>query len=274
MVRPAPHKSIGMREDCGPVWSPDGTQMAAIVDGLLTAWPVAGDGAPLGPPRPLSTDRAGSPTWSGDSRQILFQTDSGLRIVDVAARRVVRDIAPRLTWTQAPPKDIASDTGGAARSKTIYAGRFWDGKRDTLQRDVDILIEGNRIKSVEPHRAGRRRHGDRRVERDGHARPDRDAHASEPNFGEALGRAFLSWGITTVRNPAANTFEAIEFRESFESGARVGPRCSSTGEPFDGTRVYYPGGVSLGDTSSCRWSCEHASDFGSTSSRPTCGCPI
>ena len=46
---PAPHKSIGMREDSGPVWSPDGTQMAAIVDGLLTAWPVGRDGAPLGP---------------------------------------------------------------------------------------------------------------------------------------------------------------------------------------------------------------------------------
>ena len=34
---PAPHTSIGMREDYGPVWSPDGKQMAAIVDGLLTA---------------------------------------------------------------------------------------------------------------------------------------------------------------------------------------------------------------------------------------------
>ena len=37
---PMPHKSVGMREDYGPVWSPDGTQMAAIIDGLLTAWPV------------------------------------------------------------------------------------------------------------------------------------------------------------------------------------------------------------------------------------------
>ena len=41
---PMPHKSIGMREDYGPVWSPDGTHMAAIVDGLLTMWPVAPDG--------------------------------------------------------------------------------------------------------------------------------------------------------------------------------------------------------------------------------------
>jgi hypothetical protein len=30
--------------------------MAVIVEDLLTAWPVGRDGAPLGPPRPLSRD--------------------------------------------------------------------------------------------------------------------------------------------------------------------------------------------------------------------------
>ena len=86
-------------------------------------------------------------------------------------------------------------------------------------------------------------------------------HLSE-NFGEALGRAFLSWGITTVRNPATNTFETNEFRESFESGARVGPRLITTGEPFDGTRIYYPGGTSLGDTGQLPLELQHAKDFG------------
>src|SRR5207249_465177 len=57
---PMPHKSIGMREDYGPAWSPDGSRMAAIVDGLLATWPVAADGAPTGPPRPVATDLAGS----------------------------------------------------------------------------------------------------------------------------------------------------------------------------------------------------------------------
>src|SRR5258707_1198999 len=98
---PAPNKSIGMREDFGPVWSPDGTQMAAIVDGLLTAWPVARDGTPQGPPRPLSTELAGSPTWTRDSRFILYQNDVTLKLVDVQARRVVREIDPKLTWAQA-----------------------------------------------------------------------------------------------------------------------------------------------------------------------------
>jgi Tol biopolymer transport system component/imidazolonepropionase-like amidohydrolase len=258
---PAPHKSIGMREDYGPVWSPDGTQMAAIVDGLLTAWPVGRDGAPTGPPRPLTAELAGAPTWSGDSKQILFQTDSGMKLVDVAARRVVREIAPRLTWTPAPPSYLAPAAARGGRT-TVHAGRFWDGSTNGLQRDVDIVIEGNRITSVDRHRAGH----------DGAVIDASDetvipglieihTHLSE-GFGEALGRAFLAWGITTVRNPATNTFETMEFRESFESGARVGPRLITTGEPFDGTRIYYPGGTSLGDTGQLPLELQHARDFG------------
>jgi len=256
---PAPHKSIGMREDYGPVWSPDGAQMAAIVDGLLTAWPVGRDGAPLGPPRPLSTDLAGSPTWSGDSRRILYQTDAGLKIVDVAARRVVQEIAPRLTWTPAPPRSIVS--AASARTKTIHAGRFWNGVSDSLQRDVDILVDGNRIARVEPHRA---EHAGAVIDASNETVVpgliEIHTHLSQ-NFGEALGRAFLSWGITTVRNPATNTFEAMEAREAFESGARVGPRLITTGEPFDGTRIYYPGGTSLGDTGQLPLELRHAKDF-------------
>src|SRR6185436_17521400 len=81
------------------------------------------------------------------------------------------------------------------------------------------------------------------------------------DFGEALGRAFLSWGITTVRNPATNTFDTMENREAFESGARIGPRLFTTGEPFDGSRIYYPGGVSLDDTGQLPLALQHAKDF-------------
>jgi Tol biopolymer transport system component/imidazolonepropionase-like amidohydrolase len=265
-LEPAPHKSIGMREDYGPVWSPDGSQMAAIVDGLLTVWPVGRDGSPLGPPRPVSTDLAGSPTWTGDSRLILYQTDSGLKLVDVAARRVVRSIDPRLTWTPAtaPPAYLDSGAGRIdARAKTIHAGRFWDGRSNALQSDVDILVEGSRIRSVEKHRTAL------------HAGAVIDASSQtvipglieihthlDPRFGEALGREFLAWGITTVRNPATNTFETLENREAFESGARVGPRLLTTGEPFDGTRIYYPGGTSLDEGGQVSLHLQRARDAG------------
>jgi imidazolonepropionase-like amidohydrolase len=64
-------------------------------------------------------------------------------------------------------------------------------------------------------------------------------------YGDKLGRIWLAFGITTVRNPAANPFEANEDREALLSGARLGPRVITTGEPLDGTRIYYPGGVAL-----------------------------
>src|SRR5205807_10480879 len=47
-----------------------------------------------------------------------------------------------------------------------------------------------------------------------------------------------------------------------ESGVRVGPRLITTGEPFDGTRIYYPGGTSLGDTGQVPLELQHAKDFG------------
>jgi imidazolonepropionase-like amidohydrolase len=251
---PMPHKSVGMREDYGPVWSPDGTQMAAIIDGLLTVWPVGRDGAPQGPPRPLSTELAGSPTWTGNSRRLMYQTGNRLKVVDVASGRVVQDIDPGLTWIP---------SSAPVGTKTIHAGRFWNGRAEAIQNNVDIVVSGNRIKSVEPHRDAL------------HAGTVVDAsndtvipglieihtHLSK-DFGEALGRIFLAWGITTVRNPATNTYDTLENREAVESGARIGPRLFTTGEPFDGTRVYYPGGTSLDDTGQLPLALQRAKDAG------------
>ena len=250
---PMPHKSIGMREDYGPVWSPDGTQMAAIVDGLLTVWPVARDGAPERPPRVISTELAGSPTWTGDSRRLLYQSRDRLKLVDVASATIVQESDPHLTWTAATP------TG----TKTIHAGRFWNGRADTLQTDVDIVVDGHRIRSVEPHRDAQ--HAGDLIDASHEAvipgLIEIHTHLSK-DYGEALGRAFLAWGITTVRNPATSITESMENREAFESGVRIGPRLFTTGEPFDGTRVYYPGGTSLDDTGQLPRVLDRARDFG------------
>jgi imidazolonepropionase-like amidohydrolase len=166
----------------------------------------------------------------------------------------VQDIDLPLTWTR-PANPVGT--------KTVHAGRFWNGRTDLPQTNVDIVVDGNRIKSVEPHRDAL------------HAGAVVDAssdtvipglieihtHLSK-DYGEALGRIFLSWGITTVRNPATNTFETMEYREAFESGARIGPRLFTTGEPFDGTRVYYPGGTSLDDTGQLPLALQRAKDAG------------
>src|SRR5206468_2240561 len=167
--------------------------------------------------------------------------------------RVVQDIDPRLTWT-ASPRPV--------QTKTIHAGRFWNGRTDALQNNIDIIVDGDRIKSVEPHRDAL--HTGAVVDASNQTvipgLIEIHTHLSK-GYGEALGRIFLAWGITTVRNPATNTFETLETREAYESGRRVGPRLFSTGEPFDGTRVYYAGGSSLDDTGQLPLVLQRAKDF-------------
>lgn len=232
---PVAHKAIGMRESSGPVWSPDGTQMAAVIDGHLAAWPVARDGAPLGPPRRLSPDLASTPSWTADSRALLYQAPGSFRLVDVVTGRI-KEIVPQLTWTPA----------AVTRTTVVHAGRLFDGRGSDARTDVDVVIEGRRIARVEPHRADLHR-GEVIDATDRTVLPgliESHAHLTK-GYGESLGRILLAFGITSVRNPAANPFEAIEDREAFASGARIGPRVFLTGEPFDGTRIYYPGGAAL-----------------------------
>ena len=235
-IDPLPQKSIGMREDYGPVWSPDGTQMVAIVDGRLAAFPVSREGEALGPVRMLSTELANSPTWAGDSRHVLYQADDRFKLVDVVDGSV-REIDPKLTWTVKSPSAV---------TRVVHAGRLWDGTSNAVRENVDIVVEGNRIKSVEPHRAAL--HTGTTVDASGQTvipgLIDIHSHMTKA-FGESLGRIWLSWGITTVRNPAANPFEAVEDKEAVESGRRIGPRTFSTGDPIDGTRIYYPGGTTI-----------------------------
>jgi Tol biopolymer transport system component/imidazolonepropionase-like amidohydrolase len=232
---PLPHKSIGMREDFGPVWSPDGTQMAAIIDGHLAAFPVARDGSPLGPPRRLSQEIANSPSWTRDSRRLLYQSADALHIVD-AIDGTTRTIVPRFSWTAKT----------AAGTTTLHAGRVFDGRSAAPREKIDIVFEGNRITRVEPHRTDLHK-GTVVDASNGTVLPgliESHTHMSK-GYGEPLGRIWLSFGITSVRNPAANPYEGQEDREAIESGARIGPRVFATGEPFDGTRIYYPGGTAL-----------------------------
>jgi imidazolonepropionase-like amidohydrolase len=232
---PLPHRSIGMREDLGPAWSPDGTLMAAVVDGHLAVLPIGTGGVPLGKPRRLSPELANAPSWTRDSHQLLYQHADGFGLVDVRDGSV-RRITPHLSWS-------AKETTGTT---VVHAGRLFDGRDDRVREDIDIVITGNRIARIEPHAAdlhtGTVVDASNRTVLPGLI--ESHTHLMK-GYGEALGRIWLSFGITSVRNPAANPFEALEDREAIDAGIRIGPRVFATGEPFDGTRVYYPGGTSL-----------------------------
>src|SRR4029078_5840186 len=61
----------------------------------------------------------------------------------------------------------------------------------------------------------------------------------QPDFGESQGRAFLAFGITTVRSTGNPQYEAVEERKPNEAGVRPGPRVFGTGYLMEWQRVYY-----------------------------------
>ena len=234
-LNPVAHHSIGTRTNDGPVWSRDGSKMAFVMDGVMHVMPTTPTGDVTAAPRRLSEDLANSPSWAADSKRLLYQTSRGLKLVDVTDNRVT-DVPINLTWQPNVPQG----------RRVVHAGRLFDGKTASLRGNVDIVIRDNRIEQVTDHRADL--HTGQVIDAGGDVvMPgliEMHAHLS-PDFGESLGRIWLAYGITSVRNPASDAYEALELKESIGAGIRRGPRVFSTGGPFDGSRIYYAGGVPL-----------------------------
>jgi Tol biopolymer transport system component len=236
---PAPLLSIDSRGGCGPAWSPDGTKMAAIYEGVLSVWPVAPTGEPLGPPRRVTSESAHAPSWAGDSRHILYQNVDKLRIVDVEtgdARTVPLD----LKYTPAVPTTRI----------VVHAGKLVDMKSAAIRSNVDIVVTGNTITSVVPHADGNHTPGNNNQVVDASNETvmpglmEFHSHL-QPDYGESQGRAWLAFGITTVRSPGNTPYEAVEEREANEAGVRPGPRVYGTGYLMEWQRVYYKMGIAI-----------------------------
>ena len=229
-----PNMSIDSRGWNGPVWSPDGTHMLAIYEGQLAVFPVSPlTGEPQGPPRHLTSEIAYAPSWAGDSRHVLYQANDKLRLMDTETG-AVQTVPLDLTYTVNVPKT----------HMIIHVGKLVDGISKTARNDVDIEIEGNRIKSVGPHVPGR---ADTVEAPDLTAMPgliENHSHR-QSDFGEQQGRTFLAYGITTVRNPGDLPYEAVEDREAGDAGIRVQPRIFDTGHLMEWKRTYYKMGTAI-----------------------------
>jgi len=229
-ITPVRHRSIDSRVGGGPVWSPDGKSMAVIYEGKLAAVPVSREGTPTGPPRRLTSEMAHAPTWTADSRRILYQSMDRLRLLDVETG-VASDVPVDLRYTPAVPSGRL----------VVHAGALVSGNAASAERDRDIVIVGNRIQSVAPHSDAAHRAGTL-VDASGltvmpgliefHSHLQKD-------FAGAGGRAALAFGVTTLRSPGGSPYESVEYREAVDAGVRPGPRIYSTGYLLEWERVYY-----------------------------------
>ncbi len=231
----AEHWSFGVRGNNGPVWSPDGKYMAAATRGNIWIVPVDENGDATDFPIQVTDELSDDPSWSADSKQILFTATDKLKIVNIEDKST-REIPLTLTWSR----------NHAKGTKVIHVGGLIDGVNNTVQENVDITITGHRITDISPHDDART--ADVKIDAsDAFVMPGLiDIHSHEGStFGERLGRAWLSWGVTTIRNPSSDPYDEINRKEAIQSGRAMGPRIYLTGSPIDGSRIYYGGAIAL-----------------------------
>ncbi|MET9182711.1 amidohydrolase family protein [Kitasatospora aureofaciens] len=250
---PLPDTSVADRCDSGPVWSPDGRWLALVVEAALWVLPVAPDGTPTGEPRRLTDEAADHPSWSGDSARLLHLSDGKLQLIgrDGADRRTVA--VPLRTARALPPRSDVT---------RIHAARLWDGTGENVREDVDIVVTGNRVTAVEPHRSGARRAGERLVDATGcTVLPglwDSHTHPYQNTYGGRESRLLLAYGVTGTASLGGFAYEQARIRESVDAGVMDGPRFLTTGELLDGSRVAYSMGRAHRTADGVRRSLERA----------------
>jgi len=71
------YMSLSTRGEDGPVYSPDGTAMALVMESNLWIRPVdRASGTPTGAAVRINTEVTDAPTWSGDSQQLLYLSNA------------------------------------------------------------------------------------------------------------------------------------------------------------------------------------------------------
>ncbi|GAA2046192.1 amidohydrolase family protein [Nocardiopsis rhodophaea] len=233
----APFRSLSTRGDDGPVWSPDGTRMAFVMESVLWVVDVAADGTFRSEARQLTSEVTDAPSWSGDSRTLIYLNNGRLRRIPASGGRP-RTVPLRMFWTRSRPSGRT----------IIRAGALWDGTSEQLRRDVDIVIEDNRIAQIRARASGGEQEtaeDTRIVDATGQTvMPGLiDAHVHwhlrGRAWGSRTGPLFLAYGITTTRSPGDPAYQMLETREALDAGKQLGPRYLATGEAIDGSRIYY-----------------------------------
>jgi Tol biopolymer transport system component/imidazolonepropionase-like amidohydrolase len=233
-TEPAPYKSVSTRSVDGPIYSPDGSQMAFVMDGYLWVRPVDADGTPIREARPINEEMTDAPSWSGDGKRLLYLSNGKLRII----------ASDGTTPPTTVPLDLAWHRESNTKRVLVHAGRLWDGLGANVRSNVDITVAGRRIQKIEPHR-DEAHQGVEVVDASnltvmpGFWEAHNHGYGGFAAYGDRAGRVWLAYGFTDLQSQGDQAYGQMEIKESFGSGSRVGPRYFSAGEPIDGERGYY-----------------------------------
>lgn len=237
--------------DFGPARSPDGSQTALIIDGALWRVATLADGSFSAPPERVLNELTDSPSWTAND-EITFLSNHGLETINVETKKR-KQLEIDLEWQP------ATSTG----ARIVHAGKLFDGIGTVYREDIDIMIDGARIISVAPHSA----HAENIDVIDAGARTvlpgliDHHIHF-QPHEGEWVGRAWLSFGVTTGVEPGGLPYQSREIMEAWASGKRLGPRLIFAGPQLDGMRRHFDFAAHINSDERLSWEMQRAGELG------------
>ncbi len=222
-IIPQPHQSI-----VSAGLTPDGA-MSYVVGGRLWRLELDANFRPLESAGTLTRELTDMPAWDSTGSYVVYLNGGQLKRLAVNTG-VVTDITPPLTYQ----RDAPSGT------HVIRAGRVFDGTDEDYIDNVDIWVVDNKIQQIVPAADAvpvdvRFTDASRYAVVPGLF----EMHAHMGEVSEVQGRVWLSYGVTTVRDPGANPYVAKARQETWDSAGSVGPRTHITGYLADGNRVYY-----------------------------------
>ena len=219
-ISPVPHQSL-----LSGALTADGA-MTYVQGGLLHRLELNQQLQPLEHTGAITDELTDSPRWSANGKHLVYL--SGNRLKHKLSDGMVVDITPQIPYTLDTP----------AERYVVHAGRLFTGADDQYAKDQYVWISGNVIEKITPPMDT----GDLLMvdASDQTLVPGLfEMHAHLGETSEIQGRIWLSYGITTVRDPGSNPYVAKARQEAWDSGRRVGPRTHVTGYLTDGNRVYY-----------------------------------
>ncbi len=219
---------LSTRDGSGPAISRDGGKMAYVSEGELRVAHIDLTGDITGTVENRCEDPAHMPRWSNDDDKIYYLAGRALKSCNYLTGEV--DSRPiNLSWQRTQAGD-----------KTIRVRRLFDGVGDSYLENVDVFVSGGRITKIVPQRQdpviGQLLDYSRETMIPGLMAGH--SHQSELR-GESLGRNWLAYGITSVRDPGTNPYKSLMRKETWESGKMAGPRLFYAGWLTGGARVYY-----------------------------------